>query len=296
MNDTKQPSGKADDEIDLRYFFAKIESFFLAIFRGVKRAFFSSLRNWVLVAGIAFFGACAAYAIFKLQRPTYTSSMTVVLSELRNDFVEGLIKNLEVMVKEGNTLALSKTLKISEASAEQIESIKFFNIDAHRVPEDSVLLGGPFGVQVTSYQNNLFDSLEVGIVNYVETNPYFNRMKTIKRDYLQTFIDKLTLDLRSIDSLRTTVANPKASGSGFVYGSAVDPTNLYRQSVEILEKRTNFEGQLKRVDNLQVVNSFVPHKWPTGPNRNLHLLLGALIGGLLGLTMALIKDSRKGIL
>ncbi|MHA6247683.1 chain length determinant protein [Pontibacter sp. CAU 1760] len=281
------------DEVDLRYVFKKIGGGFKALFRKIGYIFFVMRKRALLLLGFVVAGLGVGYGLFNLMKPYYTSSMTLVLAEIRNDFVENQLNDLSSMIKEQNYAALAERLDLQEASAAQLKEMDFYNLDADRVSEDSVLTGSPFRIELSLYSNQLFESLEPALVNYLENNRYFSKQKNIRQREIESLLVKLKQDISSIDSIKTAVVAPRGPVGGFVYGAPLDPTTLYRQGLDMYEQQVELEAELDRLDNIQVVNGFAPHAKPTGPSLLKFLVISVFFAGIIGLVTGLTLESKN---
>ncbi|HEY4651194.1 MAG TPA: hypothetical protein VIG72_07255 [Pontibacter sp.] len=143
------------------------------------------------------------------------------------------------------------------------------------------------------YNKDMFDTMEESITNYLENNRYFVKQKKIKQRQLESLISKYKEDISSIDSVKTTAARLRGPANGFVYGEPLDPTNLYRESVNMYQQQVQLESELERIDILQVVVGFTPQSRPAWPVLPTFLMVGAAGGFLLGLIVSLIIEAKK---
>ncbi|WP_224744221.1 chain length determinant protein [Pontibacter aquaedesilientis] len=227
------------------------------------------------------------------MKPYYTSSMTLVLANIRNEFIEDQLNKLSEMIEEDNFEAVAERLDITPASAKEIKEMKFINLDQDRVEEDSVLTGSPFRIELSIYNPELFDSLEPAITTYLENNRYFARQKRIKQKQVENMISKLKGEISSIDSMKTSVSEPRGPVNGFVYGQPIDPTNLYKQSITMYKEQVDLEADLEKLANVEIVTGFIPRLKPTGPSLSRFLGIGGLIGLLIGTGVAINLESKK---
>ncbi|WP_237586843.1 YveK family protein [Pontibacter russatus] len=238
-------------------------------------------------------GAILGYGLFSITKPYYNSSMTLILAEIRNEFIEDQLNKLSVLINEQNFGAISERLDISVEAAGEIKGMSFYNLDQDRIAEDSVLTGSPFRIELMLYNNQLFDTMEPALTNYLENNRYFSKQKRIRQQQMQSMISKYKQDIESLDSVKTTVASPQGPVNGFVYGQPIDPSNLYRESINMYQEQIELEAELEQLDNVEVVNGFVTRLRPSGPNLIKYVLVGASIGFLVGLLVALRLESNK---
>ena len=281
------------EEIDLVVIFNYIGSFFRGIGNRINFMIKVALRN-VLVLALVIAGFMGlAFVAFSTTKPYYTSSMTLVLANIRNEFIEDQLDKLSEMISDDNFEAVADRLDITPLAAKEIKEMKFINLDQERVEEDSVLTGSPFRIELTIYDPQLFDSLEPAITNYLENNRYFARQKRIKQKQVENMISKLKGEISSIDSMKTSVSEPRGPVSGFVYGQPIDPTNLYKQSITMYKEQVDLEADLEKLANVEIVTGFIPRLKPTGPSLKKYLGIGGLIGLFIGTIVALNFESKK---
>ncbi|MFD2998843.1 chain length determinant protein [Pontibacter toksunensis] len=289
----RQRMYKNQDEVDLTHIFRLFGRFFQKIGNGIRFAIIALFRHWVVVSLILLVGLGFGFAAYYMTKPYYTSSMTLVLADIRNEFVENHLTNLSDMINEGNISAISESLDLGPEAAKEIKEMKFLNLDQERISEDSILKGSPFMIQLTLYNNALFESMEPALTNYLENNRYFSKQKLIRQREVESLITKLKAQIESIDSIKTTVVSPRGPVNGFVYGEPIDPTNLYKESMTLYQEQVKLEAELDQLDNIQVVNGFTPRFRPTGPDLLKFLLIGGAISFIIGLIVALVLESRR---
>jgi hypothetical protein len=281
------------EEIDLVVIFNYIGSFFREIRNGINSAIKAALKNIIVLALIIAVFMGVAYLGYTTIKPFYTSSMTLVLANIRNEFIEDQLNKLSEMIDDDNFEAVAERLDITPAAAREIKEMKFLNLDQNRIDEDSVLTGSPFRIELTIYDPQLFETLEPAITNYLENNRYFARQKRIKQRQVENMISKLKGEISSIDSLKTTISEPKGPVNGFVYGQPIDPTNLYRESISMYKEQVDLEADLEKLANVEIVTGFTPRLRPTGPSLKRYLAISGLIGLLFGIIVASNLEERK---
>lgn len=282
-----------NDELDLRYVFDKIGNGFNYLFRKIRYVIQVVINRIFLLLLFILLGVGVGYFFFYTTKPYYTSSMTLMLANIRNEFIENQLDNLTIMIAEDNVEAVANRLDITPASARQIKDMKFSNLDADRVEEDSILTGSPFKIELSLYDREMFDTMEPAITTFLEGNRYFAKQKRIKQRQIESLISRLGVDLTSIDSMKTSVGAPRGPVNGFVYGQPVDPTNLYREGINMYKEQVQLEASLESLDNVEVVTGFAPKLRPTGPSLRKYLGIGALIAFIIGTILALNLESRK---
>ncbi|WP_439882435.1 Wzz/FepE/Etk N-terminal domain-containing protein [Pontibacter sp. MBLB2868] len=282
-------------EINLLTIYYKVVDLLKSIKNWFLMLYSIVLKRIKLIMLFTLLGLGLGWIAFYVTKPYYTSSMTLVLADIRNEFVDDQLRKLAYMIKDDNYPAISRNLDISEEAARKIKGMKFSNLDADRIEEDSILTGSPFRIELQLYENGLFNSMEPALSNYLENNRYFSKQKRIKQRQVESVIIKLKKEIKSIDSLKTTVANPRGPVNGFVYGEALDPTSLYRESVGMFKEQAELEAKLDQLDNIQVVTGFSPRSKPTGPKLLIYLFLSGTIFFLFGLVFAVSKETKNKV-
>ncbi len=283
----------ASDEIDLLSIFRFINRQISSVKNKIKNLIYAIISNLITVISLVFLGLGLGYLSYTTTKPYYSSSMTLVLSDIRNDFVEDQLDKLSVLIAEDNFEAVAERLDITPDAAREIKQMNFSNLDQDRVEEDSVLTGSPFRIELLLYDNKLFDSMEPALANFLENNRYFSKQKRIRQRQVESLISKYKNEIASIDSIKTGVASPRGPVNGFVYGEPVDPTNLYKESISMYQQQVQLEAELDQLDNIQVVTGFSPRSIPTGPNLLKFLAIGGFAAFLVGLVVAVSIENKK---
>ncbi|GAB3200556.1 hypothetical protein ABID22_003766 [Pontibacter aydingkolensis] len=282
---------KHKDEIDLTIVFNYLTRFFKKIGDKIAFTIHAAKANMLVMLLFLVVGAGVGYLLYYVTKPYYTSSMTLVLSEIRNEFVEDQLLKLSGMIEDNNFEEVATRLDVSVVTASQIKNMKFTNLDQERISEDSILTGSPFKIELSLYDNEAFTSMEPAIANYLENNRYFSKQKRIKQRRVESMISKLKNEITSLDSIKMTVTSPRGPVNGFVYGEPIDPTNLYREGISMYKEQIQMEAELERLDNIQVVNGFSPRLKPTGPNKLKYLFIGAAAFFFIGLMYVVRKEN-----
>lgn len=288
-----RPKQLKDEEIDLSFIYRNLYLGFRGIGRGFGNAFRTIFHRKWLVIGCMVAGIALGYVLKKISKPYYTSSMTLVLANIRNEFIEDQLNKLSELIKDENFEAVAERMEITPQAAMQIREMQFTNLDQFRVDEDSVLTGSPFRIELSIFDPQLFNDLEPALTDYLENNRYFARQKRIKQRQVESMIAKLKGEISSIDSIKTNVSDPRGPVNGFVYGQPIDPTNLYRESISMYKEQVNLESDLEKLTSVEIVTGFVPRVRPTGPKLIKFAGIGALIGLLIGLVIALSLGSPR---
>ncbi|WP_242929387.1 chain length determinant protein [Pontibacter vulgaris] len=283
----------APDEIDLLSIFRFFNRQANKLSRKIKNIIHDLVSNLLTVLALVIVGLGLGFSFYYVTKPYYKSSMTLVLADIRNDFVEDQLNKLSVMIAEDNFEAVAQRLDITPTAAKEIKQMSFSNLDQERIEEDSVLTGSPFRIELLLYDNKLFDSMEPALANFLENNRYFSKQKRIRQRQVENLIARYKNDIASIDSVKSEVASPRGPVNGFVYGEPIDPSNLYREGISMYQQQVQLEAELDQLDNIQVVTGFSPRSKPTGPNLLKFLAVGGFSAFLVGLIVAVRIEKKK---
>ena len=289
----KQRTSAPKDEIDLYFIYSKLGNLANRVNR--RLSYFLKLLKiykWLLVL-FMLLGGGVGYLAYYVTKPYYSSSMTLMLSNIRNEFIEDQLNKLSIMIAEDNFDEVAKRLEISPEAAMQIKEMNFSNLDEERIEEDSVLTGSPFKIEVLLYDRELFETMEPALTNFLESNRYFAKQKRIKQKQLESLISKLDEEITSIDSMKNEVGSPRGPVNGFVYGQPIDPTNLYKESISMFKEQASLTASLERLDNVAVITGFAPRLYPTGPNLLKYVLIGVAVAFLVGVIVIINTGSKK---
>ncbi len=286
-------TNSSTDEIDLGVFFKFVKIIFLGVKRAIVRLFQIIWKRILLIVLATVLGVGLGYLLSSLIRPHFTSSMTLVLAAIRNEFVEEQLNRLLTMVNDKNYQGVATNLDISLTDASNIKDINIATIDLERISADSILVGAPIRIELSLYENTLFTKMEPALTSYLENNRYFTKQKKIKQQQVENMINKLKGDISSMDSLRKHIVNPRGPVNGFVYGEPIDPTSLFRQSLEMYQQQVKYEADLEMIDNIQVVNGFSPRSNPSGPNKLIFMIIGGLAMAFIGLIVAIRLETKS---
>lgn len=284
---------EANDDIDLSTLVNLIQALFRKIANAISFVFALIGRNIRLLILFFILGALIGWGGYYITKPYYTSSMTLFLADIRNQFVENQLEKLSIMIREDNLEAVAANLDITTDDAKKIKDMRFYNLDQDKVSEDSILTGSPFRIELSLYDNSLFSSMEPALVNYLESNRFFSKQKLIKQKGVENMISKLKNDISSIDSIKANVISPQGPVNGFVYGEPIDPTNLYRESISMYQKQVKLEAELEQIDNIQVVNGFAPRLRPASLSLFHFILVFGFIVFLIGVLVAAFIETNK---
>jgi LPS O-antigen subunit length determinant protein (WzzB/FepE family) len=131
----------------------------------------------------------------------------------------------------------------------------------------------------------------VNIIKYLESNPYIKKEIALEKESLNEGIGFLSQELGEISKLK---ANISAIGEkGNTNNTSFDLEDIYRQSMELFERKLQLEHELKTIENFQVIQGFTAYQKPVSPKFSLSLAGGFVAGLILAFLFIFFKEFGK---
>ncbi len=263
-------------------------------------SFFALVANknkLLLLCGL-FIGLISGYIYYTTKPSFYKASMVVIHSELTKKTYAEILDQLDLLTSTGSKQRLAEELKLPVELAGNILSIDAKNINDEPLREDtSSKIKQTFKIIVELKSNKASDSLQNGIINYVNNSPYIKRLK---HEQNKSYIERISFierELSKLDSLKVEYTRFLSSSriSATFYNNAFNPTdiyihssNLFNQKESIL-KMLNIDGAaISVVDGLKV-------SYPQTPSLLIYLLLFGGMGIIAGFILGLFNEAEKKV-
>jgi len=256
-------------------------------------------KLWFLVAG-AILGIGFTLVHFYNRQDIYTADMVVIHNKLSKKTYGQVIQQLDVLVRNGEQSKFAGALKLPSEIAEKIYRIEAFNTNNLPLLSDtseknyqtfkiSLRLSGPVEA----------DTISQAFINYFSNLPYLKRLNEVEKQYLR---DRLTLverDLAHLDTLKANFNHFLGSSriASTVYSSAINPAEIYEQTIELIKQREGASRTLVAEENpIQILDSFKLVKLPRGRGLPDSLLIFGTIGLLTGFLFGLLLQTKEVVL
>jgi hypothetical protein len=304
-------SFKANDEIDLGTVFNKLFSYIKSFFKGFIKTLFQIIdriyNNLKLLTILVILGAIGGSLYFFMKKPFYESSMTLSSEYFKGELLENSIHNLNEVCEERNSKVLGSLLQIPALKAQRIKSIKVSPIisngyqlllDLYKQDKryqgklDSLLLYNDqsnFQLIVEVYDTAALRGLDTVLVNYIRQNQFVRKRIAVDRINLENLQQKLKRESGSLDTLKRNLASSiKSSGDAGRSGTNnvilgeknVNPIDIYREDLEIYNRRQEIERQLALNAEIEIIEKFIPFGAPKSGSLQVNIIKGS-IGGLI---------------
>jgi len=248
-----------DDEIDLVRMGRRLQAILLYPFQQWYR--YPRTTLLFILTGIL-----VAVAIKYTLPKIYRSSFIIRPVDKTEKFHLKMIGDLQRLLKIRDYQSLSEELNIDDGSARSIAGIEVSNPYVKN-RGDSI---NYTEVTIDAFDHNQLLHLQNGILNYLEGNPYFKKIKNLQKRQVTQSLELVEKDLERLDRLKQLQIETYAiSGHGnknlIPLNDLIHPTDVYSMAAERMNRKAALQAQLEFLDNFQLVKSCVvvkQHRWP----------------------------------
>ena len=235
--------------------------------------------------------------LYYVTRPVYYKvSMVVEFNELTKRNYAEMLDQLNKLT--GSTARLSKELNVSPEVAANITSFDSRNLNNDPLREDtSTRKYQSFKIILGLRSNEIADTLEKAVVNYLNNSPF---LKKIKIEQKKITVEKLAFinsDLNKMDSLKVAYNNfVSRPNMATFYNNAFNPAELYEQSALLAKERDILKRWLAMdTEAVTILDGFKATSSPQSIGlRNAMLILGS-VGFLIGYLLGFMVETKKKV-
>ena len=272
MEDKQQNSPA---EIDLFYFFKPLGNLFIKIGRGILHVFKKIQTNIILFSLIVLLISAAGYSLRYFITPAYQTEGMFVSGILPGKYCSLLLENLNGIRGAKNLPLFAKQLQIPEDACGDIQSITMLPLrDTFTLERKDTALS-LFSISLVLKKMDNLDTIQWGLVNYLENNEYALKRKDAKRKALLSLKEVLNRKLESLDSLKEIVNSsikPRSEGKGIILGEPIDPVSVYQAEMAYYKEQLVTDQALAIIDNIEVIQPFLKINQYNYPKYNLYFL------------------------
>lgn len=280
------PETNSSDDIDLSLLGMRI-------INALQRSFKIFVIS-IIMGGI--FGTLYYY----LTPPVYSTSLIASSKVLTNTRVGNLIQVLNELAKENNASQLAKNLHLSNQVAGSIKSIEARDIydpkADNSVNQMSKLDSNTFEITLVTYDYRLMDSLQAGVLYYLQHNDFVQKRVAIRKQNLEAMLEKVREEQKKLDTLRFSVNKVLSKGIG---GNStmlmLDPGSVNKDIMALYEKELEIKSDLLLIDDIQVIQDFTRFSKPASPKLLQSVATSTGSAVILALIIIAILEARRGI-
>jgi hypothetical protein len=279
---------KKQEDLDMLYVLRSVKNGILNIVRSITAIFAFSLKNIKVLLLFIIISTALCLGIFFLQKPYYTSTLSISHIRVENDYCYQMIANLNGYIDNKSNSGLTQQLGLDRGMAEKIISIKFLPLNENIAIRfaDSVSVMLPFKVKVEVYDNSILDSLQNKILNYLETNEYARTRKDLEKLSLEKTEKRVDAEIIEIDSLKRLVNQgiiPRSSGQGIILGEPIDPITIYKRGMDLYERKLLLDKKKLLNNSFELMVGFTKSPKSSNSGQLLYICIGILLGYVFGL-------------
>lgn len=288
-NSNFQKKSIDEEEIDLRLLFLSIADL-------VAR------NTWVLVSALIV-GIGLGLLQYFISPPVYESSMIASSRLLTYIRVESMIGLLDKLAQERSDTLLAKELNVEAPIAAQLVQIQAKSIKSKstntevKVNESTASQDdNVFEIAVHTYNNQVVDSLQAGILYYLQHNAFVAKRTAIQKKKLETMQARVKEEVNKLDSLRFSVNQLLIKGIGSNSTMMMnDPASVNKDLMSLYERELDIQSALQLIDDIQVIQNFIPFAKPVGPKIIKDLIVGLSFSFTLAFIFIVIREVKRGV-
>jgi hypothetical protein len=275
------------EEIDLFTFLKPVADTFKKVFSQLGRYLHLLLKNITLLIAITVITSALGFSLRFILPKAYKSEAVFVSHELPAKVCTILLNNLEeLMASKKDKPVLAKKLNISDENAAGITKLRASLMKDSFFINDDDTVRNFFSVTLICNNALQTDSIQKGIVQFLENNTYALKRKNTKEKSLLKLKENLRTKINSLDSLKNIVNNsitPRSQGQGIILGEPVDPVSIYQAEIAYYREQLDIDMLLTTLDNIEIIQPFAATIKPNYPRFNLILLYFFLAGIILAM-------------
>lgn len=265
----EQPARKKtdDDEIDLYSIGNRLSVIFSYPFKLI-------LSNVLLTILFIIAGIAVAITLKYTIPKTYKASFIIRPNDKTERFHLKLLADLQFLLKQKDYEALARELNIERSVIETLGGMELTN-PYIKNRTDSV---NSTEIALLSSGYSQFIPVQTSILNYLENNPYFAKIRDVQKEQIEIGLELIDKDLARLDSLKilqlANYENQKTGGGNMILmNELINPTATYAMGIERLNKKIALLTQKKYIDNFQLVKGCVVTRRHHSPPRILVMCL-----------------------
>lgn len=276
-------------------------------------------KNAVIIGSFTLIGFIVGVGVYFNSKKEYSSEMIASSNSLPNDEMINYINILNELCKTKKYVGLGNYLDMDSSAASKIKSIQAlwaYDLNSDGLPDyvdyegkhdlkykDTIQtrLWDRFYVKAVVTDEHVFNKLNSGILNYINSNEYIKQNNEIRKKHQEEMIRDIDAEIIKLDSLQKfeyfnqNKVLPQIGANQLVLFTEKE-TKLYHGEIfALIEKKQTIETNLLvRKDPIVVIQNFTP--LAKIENRLLkYLLKYGGVGLALGALIMLIKQYRKKI-
>jgi hypothetical protein len=274
------------EEVDILSFLQPIGSMVKKVFVFFANQLSKIYKNALLFSLITIAFLAIGFSLRFFLPNQYQTKAIFITHELPAEVCALELGSLNELISNRGNGLLADRLQISLEAADAIRSVTSKlkpDIYFTKGNEEADTTNRLFQVTIRLKNPKFLDTVQSGLVRFLENNPYSVRRKEIKRAALNLLKANLLKKAQSFDSLKSIVNSsilPRSSGQGIILGEPVNPVSIYQAEIAYYKEQLKVDEELALIENIEIIQPFLKINTPNYPYYNeiaLYFLLGGAI-------------------
>jgi len=245
--------------------------------------FINAVRaNIWLIVSFSALGLVLGLVYFFFSKKVYESKMIISSSILTESYSKSLLNNTNRHILERDYSVLTDQLKISEAAASQLASIKVESLTEAQLEEGEDR--AKFIITTEVFDRTILPELQVGIVQYFESNHFVKIRVEQDKARLKQMLASVEREITDMEEFKIRIF--KGDFFQNAKGNIMfDPTTVNTKILELVEKKINFQNELEVVNSVQVIDGFATFQRQVKPKLSISIAVGFFAGVVMALAV-----------
>lgn len=244
-------------------------------------------RNLLILFSFIFIGLGIGITYSYLKPNYYSSELIGYSGVVSKTTLLEILNPLTSLVNEKNYEEVSRKLNISMDEAKSIRSLEFVqskHTKTSNTPATDQKLGELILIKTEIYNQQILSNLEIGISNYISSNPHVSKTLNLELRKVNTLIKEVSDNINTLDSLNYS-SNSNQYGSALTIKGQINPVNYNEALIFIQDLKNTVEA----LEPFTVVSSFYTLNKPA--NKSLIIVSGITVAFLiLGFLVVFVKE------
>jgi len=253
----------------------------------------------LMLGGLVLGGLLGASYYFQ-KTQYYEGSMLVHFNKLTKKAYADIVAQLNHLASSGAHEELAKELNVSPQVVAQLNYIDAVSLSDTPLSQDtSSKTNQQFKIVINLKTADSIGQLQNSLIDFLNNRPY---LKLLREKEKKIFADKLASlqgDLAKMDSLKLEVNHFLATSkiSANYYNNAINPADVYEQSIAMLKERESTERALNLEDHTVVLlDGFKVGIIPRSVSLMESMVFSAIIGIVVAFIITFLIQTRKKIM
>jgi len=208
------------------------------------------LKKSLIIIFFTVTGLVLGYLKQYVSKPVYKGSMQVTQNDVSKEIFTKKIQTIGNLLETKSYNVVARKLFIPQEVASNLCNISVISLD-----HDTANVGS-FLITIESNDNQNGDTLQAGILKYLNSFEYVNTLKKIQRELYREKIIFIDKQLAQLDSFKVIYAKSMSHvnvGSVNLMMNQNDMSDLFKQSADLIKEKQQLTENLNGHENIVYV-------------------------------------------